>query len=75
MFHQLENGLLPERVIRALQSTQRRTTNYRSLLRRELVELEQFLHLHLDELEEFLVLDGVAFVDKYDQFRDADLPR
>ena len=69
--HQLEDGLAPLRV--ALERLERRDLDDREVVAGELVDREQLTDLHLDELEDLLVVDHVGLVERHDDVGDADL--
>src|SRR6478735_11477878 len=69
--HELEDRLAPLGV--AVEGREGRHANDRDVVARELVLGEELAHLHLDELDELLVVDHVALVERHDQGRHADL--
>ena len=69
--HQLHELLGPLRV--ALERLERRDAHDRKVVARELVGAEQLADLELDELQELLVVDHVALVQRHDDVRNADL--
>ena len=69
--HQLHELLGPLRV--ALERLERRDAHDRKVVARELVGAEQLANLELDELQELLVVDHVALVQRDDDVRNADL--
>src|ERR1700761_6505004 len=68
---QLEDGFLG--LLVAFQRLQGRALDDRGLFAREVVFVEQVLDLLFDELDEFLVVDHVDFVQEHDHVRDVDL--
>ena len=69
--HQVEDGLAPLGV--ALERLERRDLHDREVVAGELVDREQLTDLHLDELEDLLVVDHVGLVERHDDVGDADL--
>ena len=69
--HEVEDGLAPLGV--ALERLQRRDPDDRQVVARELVVGQQLADLHLDELEDLLVVDHVGLVERHDDVGDADL--
>ena len=69
--HQLHHLLFPLRL--AIQGPERRTQNHRELLARKLVLHQEFAHLHLDEFEEFFVIDQIDLVHEHDDVGHAHL--
>ena len=69
--HELEDGLAPLGV--ALEGLERRDLDDRQVVAGELVVREQLTDLHLDELEDLLVVDHVGLVERHDDVGDADL--
>ena len=68
---QLEDGLLGLFV--AFQRLQRRALDDRGVVAGEVVLVEQFLDLLLDQLDQFVVVDLVDLVEEDDHVRDVDL--
>src|SRR5699024_246688 len=68
--HQLEDGVDP--LLLALQGAQCGDRNDRSLLVEALLA-QQFADLHLDELEELLIVNHVALVQRNEDVRNANL--
>ena len=73
--HQLENRVLADLRLLALERAQRRALDDRDVVARELVLRQKLAHLHLDQLEQLLVVDHVDLVHEHDQRRNADLTR
>ena len=69
--HEVEDGGC--RVGVALQRLQRRHVDDRRVVAGELVLVEELTHLHLDELEQLLVVDHVDLVERHDDLRHTDL--
>jgi hypothetical protein len=69
--HELLDGLAPLGV--ALERLERRDPHDREVVARELVGGQQLADLHLDELEDLLVVDHVGLVERHDDVGDADL--
>src|SRR4029079_6724244 len=69
--HELEDGLAPLGV--AVEGRECRHAHDRDVVPVELVLGEELAHLHLDELDELLVVDHVALVERHDQGGHADL--
>src|SRR6476646_8218649 len=69
--HQLHELVAPLGV--ALERLQRRDTHDRQVVARELVGRQQLTDLHLDELEDLLVVDHVGLVERHDAVGNADL--
>ena len=57
----------------ALERLERRDPDDRQVVARELVDGQQLADLHLDELEDLLVVDHVGLVERHDDVGDADL--
>jgi hypothetical protein len=72
-FHQRKDRLLADFRIAAFNGGQRRALDDRDVVAREVVGREQVAHFHLDELEQFGVVDHVDLVQEHDQRRNADL--
>ncbi len=70
--HQLQNGLLAQLGVRALQGRQRRALHNRRVLLGEAHLLQQLSDFHLDQLDHFRV-GGVAFVDVDDEVFESQL--
>ncbi len=64
MSHEFHDLVAGSRV--ALQGVQGRYPDHRCVVARELVLVEQLTDLHLDQLEQFLVVDHVALVEGND---------
>jgi hypothetical protein len=73
LLEQLVDLLLADFRLAALERAQRGAHDNGRLVALEAVAGEQLAHLHLDELQHFLVLDGVDLVDEDDDLLDADL--
>src|SRR5579859_1593060 len=69
--HQLHELVRPLRV--ALQRLERGDAYHRQVVARVLLTREQLADLELDELQQLLVVDHVALVERHDDVRDADL--
>ena len=69
--HQLEDRLAP--LLVALERREGRHADDGDVVAGELVLGEELAHLHLDELDELLVVDHVALVERHDQGGHADL--
>ena len=69
--HEVEDRLAPLRV--ALERLERGDLDDRDVVAGELVGREQLTDLHLDELEDLLVVDHVGLVERHDDVGDADL--
>ncbi|MNE41454.1 hypothetical protein D3C80_1355270 [compost metagenome] len=54
---------------------QGRALDHRNVVARELVRAQQLAHFHLDQLQQFLVVDHVDLVQEHHQGRNADLTR
>ena len=61
--HQILDGGRP--LLVALQRRKRSAHDHRSVIASELVLVEQLAHLHLDQLQHFLVFDCVALVEEH----------
>ncbi len=59
----------------ALERGKRRTLDDRNVVAREVVLREQFADFHLDQFEQFRIVDHVALVQEHDQRGNADLAR
>src|SRR5699024_133161 len=70
--HEVDDGVDP--LLLALERLERRDGDDRGLLV-EVLRSQQLPHLHLDELEDLLVVDHVALVQRDEDVRDADLAR
>src|SRR3954471_16885907 len=68
---QLEDSFLG--LLVAFQRLQRRAFDDRRLVAREVVLVEEFLYLLLDQLDQFLVVDLIGLVEEDDHVRDVDL--
>mmetsp|Transcript_25117 Transcript_25117/g.77510 ORF Transcript_25117/g.77510 Transcript_25117/m.77510 type:complete len:223 (-) Transcript_25117:26-694(-) len=73
--HQLQNRLGAEFRSFVVDSAQRRPANDGRRVPRVLVQVQEFLHFQLHQFQQFLVLHGVALVQKHHQRRNAHLPR
>lgn len=62
--HELEDGILADRVITALNSGKGGATNDRGVITREVVVVEKLTDLHLHNLEELLIVDLVDLVEE-----------
>ena len=56
-----------------LQRHQRRTADDRNVVARELVGGQQLAHFHLNQVQQFRIIDHVALVHEHHQGRHADL--
>ena len=57
----------------AFKHLQTRTTDNRGVVAREFVLVEEFADFHFDEIQQFFVIDLVAFVHEHNDVRNADL--
>ncbi|KAI3479847.1 hypothetical protein L1887_58094 [Cichorium endivia] len=73
LLHELEDGLLADLGVAALESGERGTGDDGRVLAIEAVGGEEVAHLHLDELEHLGVVDLVDLVDEDDELLDTDL--
>ena len=69
--HELANGVHPLGV--TLESAQSRTTDDGDVVAGEIVLGEELTGLHLDEVDELVIVDHVALVQEDDDVRNADL--
>ena len=69
--HELADGIHP--LLLAVEGAESGTTDDRQVVSRELVLGEEVTGLHLDEVNELLVVDHVALVQEHDDVRNADL--
>jgi len=72
-FHEFVYSLGPFVVFVAFKCFERASSDYWHFVSGEVVFLEQVSDFHFDEVEEFRVVDHVAFVHEYDYCRDVDL--
>ena len=72
---QLDDRLVGQRALLPVQRLDRRTADDRDVVAGELVLGEQLAHLHLDQLDQLLVVDRVALVQEHHDVGNADLPR
>src|ERR1019366_6050806 len=74
-FHQREDriGILVAALTGRLERLEARTADDRNVVARVFVGREQFANFHLDELEQFFIVDLVDFVEEHDDVRNADL--
>ena len=73
--HQLQDRVVTQLRILVLESGQRRALDDRNVVAREVVLGEQLAHFHLDQFEQFRIVDHVALVEEHDQRGNADLAR
>eukprot|EP00964_Phaeocystis_antarctica_P073118 scaffold44833_cov66-Phaeocystis_antarctica.AAC.1 len=73
--HQRQHRVPADLVLAPLERAQRRALQHRHVVAGELVQAEQLAHLHLDELEQLLVVDLVALVQEDHERGHAHLPR
>ena len=71
--HQLEDRFLAELVVRTRQRGRCRTTDDRNVVAVELALGQLLADFHLDQLEDFLVVDQIDLVQEHDHRRHADL--
>ena len=71
--HQLQDRVLAELLVLALERHQRRALDDRDLVAREIVLRQQLADFQLDEFEQFRIVDHVDLVHEHDQRRHADL--
>ena len=64
---------MAELLVLVFKRGQRRTLDDRNVVAREVVLREQFADFHLDELEQFRIVDHVALVQEHDHRGNADL--
>jgi hypothetical protein len=72
-FHQLQNGFLAEGAGVAFESLDGAAGDDGDDVAGELIFLEQVADFHLDQLEQFRILDHVDLVHEHDDVRHADL--
>ena len=72
---QLDDRLVRQRALLAVQRLDRGTADDRDVVAGELVLGEQLAHLHLDQLDQLLVVDRIALVQEHDDVGNAHLPR
>jgi hypothetical protein len=70
---QLDDRLDARRV--TIERTESRHAHHREIVTREAVALQQVAHFHLDEVQEFRIVDGVALVQRHDDERHVHLLR
>jgi hypothetical protein len=73
--HEFDDSILTNGVFGALESVQSRTLDDWNVVARKLVKAEQLAKLHLDELDELLVVNHVNLVEEHNQRRDPNLSR
>ena len=71
--HELHDGVLAKHLVGALDGGERGAADDGDVVSGEVVEVEELADLHLDELQELLVVDHVALVEEHDEVGDADL--
>jgi hypothetical protein len=73
--HQLGDLLRADLLVAVLERGQRRARHDRDVVAGEVVGGQQLAHLHLDQLQQLLVVDLVDLVQEHHQRRHADLAR
>ncbi|KAH2843719.1 hypothetical protein KXW36_009864, partial [Aspergillus fumigatus] len=73
LLHQLEDGVMAELLVGVFERGERRTLDDRNVVAREFVLREQLADFHLDQFEQFRIVDHVALVEEHDERRHADL--
>ncbi len=71
--HQLEDRVMAELLVLVFKRGQRRALDDRNVVAREVVLRQQLANFHLDQLEQFRIVDHVALVQEHDERRHADL--
>ena len=71
--HQLQDRVLAELRVLALERHQRRALDDRNLVAGEIVLRQQLADFELDQLEQLRIVDHVDLVEEHDQRRHADL--
>ncbi len=71
--HQFQNGVVAELRILVLKRGERRAADDRNVVAGEVVLREQFADFHLDQFEQFRIVDHVALVQEHDDRGNADL--
>ena len=70
---QLQDRLVGQRTLLAVQRLDRRTADHRHVVAGELVLHQQLAHLHLDQVQQLGIVDRVALVQEHHDVGNADL--